>query len=283
MTRGVVMTAMNNERVDYGKLATISARLVQLNLGCPVTLITDSYTRDNLPDRTLFDHVIIQEDEAPENRRCYRDTRYYQVTTNFRNSGRASAYDLSPYDETILLDADYLTFSPSLNVVWGNVEDLLISRKAIRLNHEQLSMEEQRLSPEGIDMYWATVIYFRKSEVAHQVFDAVSFIRENWEFYSTLLQLKSDMFRNDFAFSLALHLIGGRTGVEWPRLPMPIMTALDFDQLYKVVSPVSATFFVNDLTETWKFSATTIKGVDVHCMNKFSILNNYDAIMETLA
>jgi len=42
MSKGVLIYALNNEQIDYAKLALNAARQVKQHLGMPVALVTDS-------------------------------------------------------------------------------------------------------------------------------------------------------------------------------------------------------------------------------------------------
>lgn len=285
------MFGLNNGQVDYLQLALISAKFAKKNLGkeTSIALITDENTlkdADMSEVSSLFDHIIkLDVQEKFQNTRQYKDTRYYTVQAKFRNETRSSVYDLSPYDETVLLDSDYLICSDMINQVWGTCEDVLINRDALGLMHEPLHGDEYRLNSFGIRMYWATLIYFRKSQKAEQLFKLVEHIKENWDFYKLTYDFPGSLFRNDYAFSIAIHILNG--GVDdaenFAAFPNPkILTALDTDQLYTVNSHNDLILFANDRKENWKFLATRVKGVDVHCMNKFSILNNADRIKEAL-
>lgn len=291
MSRGLVFFGINNSRVNYLRLAIIAARFARKNLGnkTSLCLISDKDTLQSAsePLGNYFDDIVeTVSTDTFENTRLYKDTRYYSFSDKFRNELRSSAYDLSPYDETILIDCDYLICSDVLNHVWGCEEDVLINRDALSLSHEPLDGDEYRLNSFGIRMYWATLIYFKKSEKAKQLFNLVEHIKENWEFYKLIYDFPGSMFRNDYAFSIAIHIMNGSIDdtENFPSFPnSKIFTALDTDQLLRVNGQNDLTLFINNKNENWKFTATRIKGIDVHCMNKLSILNNADEIMEILS
>lgn len=292
MSRGIVLFALNNERVDYIKLAVICAGFIRKNMpGNPICIITDEaskwsyeYIGKSLSD--VFDDIrIIDAHQQFTNRRTYRDTKYYNVDSTFRNETRSSVYSLSPYDETLLIDTDYLVCNDVLNSVWGSKEDVLINRDAVSLLHAPMGGKEFRLNPFGIRMYWATVIYFRKSKKAKLLFDLVDFIKENWSYYSMLYETPGTLFRNDYAFAIAIHILNGfdESGDFTKPLPIPsILTASDLDQFYQIDSHTRLRFFANDPDQKWKFYSTSLDSVNVHCMNKLSLLNHFDDIMEKL-
>jgi hypothetical protein len=295
MSRGVVIFGVNNAKVDYIRLAIMCAGFVKKNMDVEyICLITDKHsqeyyegTGDSLSN--YFTHVrLIPEghEDRFENRRAYRDTRYYHVDALFRNETRSMVYDLTPFDETLLLDCDFLVGNNVLDCVWGNDEEVMINKDAVNLLGEPLAGPEFRLNPFGIKMYWATVIYFRKSEKAALLFNLVEHVKENWEFYKMLYEVPGHLYRNDYAFSIAIHILNGFVESDDVIAPLPdpvILTSLDTDQLFKVRSPTDISIFVNDPKETWKFYVSRLKGLNVHCMNKLSLLNNIDDILEAIA
>lgn len=291
MSRGVVLYAVNNERINYIWLAVLAAKFVYKNMpNTKVSLITDQMsfdteTRFKLND--IFDQVIISNSEqsAFTNTRVYRDTAYHSVAAKFKNENRVNAYELSPYDETLLIDVDYFICNNALSHVWGSDEDIMINKHATDLFHEQIAGNEKRINPLGIPMYWATVIYFRKSHAAETMFKLADVIKQNWDYFADLYGLPGNLFRNDYAFSIAVHMLNGFDEIDTIIPPLPlntIMTVKDADQLYKMNSPTSLTFFANDAENSWKFYVSRLNGINVHCMNKISILNNLDDMLEML-
>jgi hypothetical protein len=286
------MFAHDNARVNYLKLALINAILIKKNMGCDVAIITDSAALERsfyLENKHVFDQyvdqLIVAELEAGrENRRVYRDTSAFSFTDNFLNQNRLSALDLSPFDETLLLDVDYLMLSSTLSGVWGSAENILINKDAVGLDHLPLDGPEHRLNPYGIRMYWATAIYFRKSEAARLLFELVKHIQEHWDFYQQRYEFSGAIFRNDFAFAIAIHILSGFNENAGPKpLPDPtILTAIDKDQFVELLNCQEAKLLANDRKESQRFLATKIKNVNVHCMNKLSLLRNADHILEAL-
>jgi hypothetical protein len=294
MSRGIVLFGVNNSKVDYVQLAVMAAAFIRKNMpGIPIALITDEDSRNSQLGKHKWkldniDRVILlpKTEQRFENSRVYRDTKYHGVESTFKNETRSSVYSLSPFDETLLIDVDYLVCNGALNAVWGNDEEVMINRDATSLLHTPMQGHEFRLNLFGIRMYWATVIYFRKGDKAKLLFDLVDFIKENWQYYVMLYEIPGTLFRNDYAFSIAIHILNGFVDGNDSVSPLPIpsiLTSLDTDQFFAIHSPTDLSLFANDPAETWKFYVTRLSGVNVHCMNKLSLLNNMDAIMETLS
>lgn len=299
-TRGILLFAENNDRINYLKLAILSALCVKNNLGkdTKVSVVTNHFSLAWLDNETkefvenLFDKIIISEDPGfdgevmrPANMRVYRDTQYYSVTSQFLNHSRSNAYSLTPYDETLLVDVDYFILNDQLNSVWGCNEDFLINKSAKSLLHEELTGPEFRLNPFGIRMYWATLIYFKKTEKAKLVFDLVEHVKDAWNYYKHVYDFPGDLYRNDFAFSIALHMLNGFSSDDdfVKSFPDPsILTAIDTDQFIDFDDKQTARLFANDPVVRHNFYVSKIKEVNFHCLNKISILNKYSQLLEKL-
>lgn len=294
MSRGILFFASNNTSVNYLKIALANAYMCKRYLGedTKITVVTSTTSLEANSDliaeiESVFDKIVVDDATTGcDNLRRYSNTQYYSVKDRFINGNRNSAYDLSPYDETILLDVDFLIQDSTLNFVWGSDEELMINDVAIGLDHKQLAGEERRLNPAGIKMVWATVVYFKKSPSNKLLFGLIGDIKTRWTYYQLLYGFTGSLYRNDFAFSIALHTLGGLIDdTQVSCLPTPyILTSTDRDQLYKVEEG-AVTIFHNDISyETFnhdhEFYITKIKGQSIHVMNKLSLLACLDTLLE---
>ena len=65
--------------------------------------------------------------------------------------------------------------------------------------------EMKYVSDTGIEMCWATVFYFKKTERTRILFDLINHIKNEWEFYrSQISAILASNYRNDFAFAIAI-------------------------------------------------------------------------------
>lgn len=287
---GFLMFAQNNTTINYLKIALTNALLIKKHLNKPVSVVTDTVSlswAENVALEELiyntFDEVIIKDvDNSFINSRQYRDTIYHEVIDNFNNSARASAYNLSPYEETILIDADYLVFDNTLNNVWGCSEDFLINKDAIDLNWNLLDGDEYRLHDTGIRMYWATCVYFKKCERANLLFDMVEHIRNYWSYYQLVYDFPGTLFRNDFAFAIAIHTLSGFIeNDDFKSLPTSkLLTVLDSDQVFKYLGDDAVLIFVHNKIENWKFEIVKIQKMSIHFLNKISLMPLLDSIIK---
>lgn len=279
MSCGVLMYAHNNTEIDYIRIACANALLVKYNLKVPVTLVTDKWTLEwgikslgNDFINLCFEQIIIvNQDRHFTNKRTYSDASTSK-TLQFYNCNHWEAFYLSPYDETLFIDADYLIMSSALANCWGNESDFLINSKIFDLGNVR-DPYSRSIDDFGIKMYWATVIYFKKTEYSKFIFDTVKHIQENYAYYKHLYYFANGMYRNDHAFSIAIHMINGFTNNNTSVNELPITGLLmswDTHDIYKVND-------INDITlyaekpEKGQYLLVRLKGQDVHIMNKWAI------------
>ena len=281
-SRGILMFAHNNEEIDYFKLAVINSLLIQRHLGVKnITVVTDQFSLDyansslgeELVNSAISNIIVVEKDInfKRKNIRTFKDTSHSAKPLPFYNVNRCDAYDLSPYDETILLDVDYLIFSDVLNQCWGHNNELMMNWKWQDVMSERVFDEFNFLHSAGIPMYWATVVYFKKTEYAKTFFNFVKHIRNNTDFYKDLYKWKGNLFRNDYAFSIAAHMIGGFINKTVPQLPTTLYKTFDTDNIHKVVNDNTLLMYVEKPRSPGDFILTKWSGIDLHIMNKWAI------------
>jgi len=279
MSRGVVIHAYNNEQIDYALIALCNALLIRDHLQVPICLISDRGSlgwlrqqHGDIVDR-VFDQIMYDDRSAIHGERRFSDTPSTSHMLPWYNTTRPDTYDLSPYTETLLIDADYLILDDTLNKVWGSRHEVMINRDIVSLNHGPTPTCERWLEETGIQLCWATCIYFRKSASAAMLFDLVKHVRQHYPYYSMIYGFPAKLYRNDYAFSIAVHMMSGFTRCDdIATLPSPVLlTSFDCDELIDVASNNDLVFLMNDRIDRWRFTLTRTKGVSVHVMNKFAI------------
>jgi hypothetical protein len=199
MTTGALIFAFNNEKTDYVALAAWSAANIHRHLEIPVAVVTDN---KHHPELAAFDQVIFAEPSAGGTRN-FED---YQATVTWHNAGRPDAYNLTPWDNTLLLDADYIVASDQLRHTCTNGRDLqAYSRSTDVCNNQNL---DQFGNP-PMNMFWATVVQFRKCTRAQYVFDCMNMIKQNWQHYRDIYHIHSSTYRNDYSLSIAINIVNG--------------------------------------------------------------------------
>lgn len=182
MSRGVLLYASKDR---YWQMAICTCLMVHKQLKVPVTLITESGHSKAHP----FDTVI--------------------TIPKVGRPARLLAYQLTPYDETLLLDVDYMILNDSFKHVWGSREELLVNHKIRYLNGDEAVPADRYMAHNTTRLYWMTAMYFRKTPYVEKVFQLMRHVKEHWEYYRFLYGFGGRDYRNDFALSIALHTLEG--------------------------------------------------------------------------
>ena len=285
MSKGVIIFAHNNRQIDYIRMSILAAKLANKNLQVPVSLVTDPSTIDWMKESNIekkvtqtFDKIIItQRPDDTSNIKNYNDGKD-TVHAPFTNGNRCSVWDLTPYDRTLMIDSDYLTLTDILSTYWEVDSDLLISGNYNDIQgHERVGYLDTHISETGIEMLWATTVMFTKNETTKIFFDLVSHVKEKYKMYSDIYRFNPIIFRNDIAFSIAKHIMNGYQKIDESNLP-DIFSTADTDVLVDV-SKERLKFLIAQ-NNSDDYVATSVRNKDVHVMNKFSIMRNYDNLME---
>ena len=286
MTKGILIFAHNNRDIDYALMSIISAGLARKHLNAPATLVTDASTKAWMVEsdiynkaQEIFENIIEVEKPVTDNKRVLHDGDL-QKTVPFTNANRANAWELTPYDRTLLLDSDFLIFSDRLNDYWDLEDDVLIAESMNDMVGEsRKGYHDCYVSDTGVHLYWATTVMFTKNETSKMFFDTVNFVKENYQYYGDLFRFNTQQYRNDISFSVAKHILSGFEKAEGG-LP-PVLTTIGQDILHSVDENGKLTFLINHMLDG-KFCATSIKNTDIHVMNKQSLVRNADALMRLL-
>jgi hypothetical protein len=287
MTRGALIFAHNSREVDYSMLAMISGGLAKKYLDIPVSLVTDKYTLEWTKEAgtyndlvKIFDQIIEVEKPQPLNNRKLHDGIEYQAVP-FINTNRSSAWHLTPYENTLLLDSDFLIFSDRLNQFWDLDEAVLISPAMNDIYDEKrIGYHDRYVSDTGPNLFWATTVMFKKNQESKLFFDTVDYIKENYQYYSELFGFMPWQYRNDISFSVAKHILGGFETDRKSTLP-EILTVQDKDILYDVSETGKLTFMITAGLDK-NYCLASMQGLDVHIMNKQSIVRNKDNLLKLI-
>jgi hypothetical protein len=273
MTHGAVIFAQNNAQVDYIKIAIFSAKQVIKHLGIPVTLVTDNpdWLNNTYPnDVEIFDRVIVTSSHQSQTKKFY-DGSLSSKKFEWKNFTRSQVYELSPYDKTLVIDSDYIINSSILKSALDSDYDFQIYRNSFDLAGWRDVESFTNLNQYSIPFYWATVFVFEKTPVTESFFTLVNHIKENWEFYRILHSIDNQVFRNDFAFSIAIHIMNGNTDRTFAtKLPGTMSYVLDRDFLVSMKDD-KMQFLVEKQTHHGEYTLVKTTGIDVHVMNKYSL------------
>ena len=262
VSRGALVFAFNTSAVDYVSIADQSSRLIKHNLNLPVTIVTD---HDSNP-KFDYDNIIRLTPDAGQVN--YRGAINNQ-TVAWRNFGRYLAYELSPYDETILLDTDYLVLDDSLSTLFKTDFDY----KLMHHNVSTAGTDNNVMGTISLPFVWATVVLFRKSQRSRMLFDLVGRIQRNYDYYRALYNITTQRFRNDYAFAIANIILSGYSLNQSNSIPWSMLS------IYHEIEKIShiGSFLKIDHTMlpdgTWPLT-TVMPQQNIHILDKNYLLTN---------
>ena len=209
--RGVILFAFNSPEVNYVGIADNAARLIEKYLNLPVTLVTD----DVAAPKFEYDKVHVLSSKDGNFR---SDLTGAQV--QWKNFDRYTAYEFSPYEETILLDSDYLVLDDSLLKLF----ETDFEYKIMHHNRDTNGPSNEEMGATSLPFVWATVVLFRKTAKAEALFNMVERVQRNYPYYCKLYNIGGRSYRNDYAFAIANNVISGYNLNEDQGIPWTMLT-----------------------------------------------------------
>lgn len=276
MSNGALIFAHNNSSIDYVKLAVFAAQRVKQYLDIPVSLVTENskWLSENYHEHP-FDRIISIQPE-PAGQKVFYDGTMASKKLEWKNLSRNQAYDLTPYDKTLVLDSDYILNSSILKSAFKTDSIFQLYKDSVDLAEWRDTSDVTRINTYSIPFYWATVFVFEKNNITQAFFDLVSYIKQNWLYFRVLYGIEAEMFRNDFAFSIAIHIMNGKVNGEFATLlPGKMFYAQDKDLLLEIKND-KMKFLVEKKDHLGEYIAAKTQGVDVHVMNKLSLTRVID-------
>jgi hypothetical protein len=244
MKKGVLLFCFDTVDRKYHRILERCVHLIKKNLKLEITVITNFDTYKNLKPLGFINYKFIEPETG--------NTKNGQ---EWKNVDRHMAYELSPYDVTLVLDIDYFPFSDNLKQFLNTKYDFLISKNAFDLTGRN-SFDVRRFSM--IDMVWATVFVFKKSKKAKRIFDMIKYVKSYYPYFLDLYRIRDRRFRNDYAFAIALEQANGFISYE----TMPIQLA--------TLPPDCKIAKFTDTGLAWQFNdqVNYTEDQDVHVLNK---------------
>lgn len=274
MSKGLLVFAYNNQSVNYIKQAAFLAKRAKKYLDLPLSIVTDDLDSANQWAH-LFDKIIFHPSSAITTK-SYNNGSMYKQKLVFRNDTRPHAYDLSPYEQTVLLDTDYIIADDNLQNCFDGPNEFMIYKDAYDLAGFRDYNEFKHISDTGVDFYWATCVYFRKNETNKIFFNLVKHIQIYWTHYRQVYRLETPVYRNDHVFSIAIHIMNGfKKGNFSAKMPGKLFYTTDRDILHEIKDDE---FIILLEKENYlgQYTLANFKGISLHVMNKFSLAEAID-------
>ena len=274
MTKGILVFAYNNRSVDYVKQAVFLAKRARQYLNLPTSIVTEdiSYAGQWKDD---FDEIIYCKSSAIT-AKTYNDGTMAKQKLVFKNDTRPRAYDLTPYEQTILLDSDYVIADDVLKNCFDGPNEFMVYKDAYDLAGFRDYAEFKHISDVGVDFYWATCVYFKKSETNQIFFNLLKHIQEKWTHYRQIYRLETPVYRNDHVFSIAIHIMNNfAQGNFAKKMPGTLYYITDKDILHKLNNDEFVLLLEKE-KYLGQYTLANFKGKSLHVMNKFSLMENID-------
>ena len=244
MTKGILLFCFNTPDTEYHKILEKCVELCNKNLKLEITVITNYETFKKLKPLGFINYKFVEPELG--NSRNGKE---------WRNVDRHLAYELSPYDTTLVMDIDYFPFTDNLRQFLDTKYDFLVSKDAYDLTNRK-SFDQRRWSM--IDMVWATVFIFRKGPKAKRIFDMIKYVKQYHHYFNDLYRVYGKNFRNDYVFAMALEQANGF--ILYDTLPIQLPTLPPDSKIVKFTDKGIAWQYKDEIMYT--------ENQDVHVLNK---------------
>lgn len=262
--KGALLFAFNNDQIDYFAQAKWCADRLVRHLDIPVTIITDT-------DR-ICNHNTIRVERESGGSRIFNPSINDQGA-DWYNAARYRSYELSPYDQTLVIDTDYVVCSDQLKMLFESDRDLFVCRDVIDPTNRNDFSAYRDISKNSIHHWWATVVYFKKNKSVEDFFNHYRMVRKNYGHFADLYQFRKWPFRNDYAISISINTMYGHVSHDLPALPWP-MVNINNDVDIKQIDDDS--FELSFDNRNKKRSRISLANIDFHFMNKRSLARLYE-------
>jgi hypothetical protein len=176
MSKGYLIFAQNNDSTDYVRQAyalALSIKHTQPNINS-VTLCTLDKVNDKY--KKVFDHIleIPGKDDAQD--------------SGWKVENRWKALKMSPYEETVVLDADML-FTRNVELWWKNLSNYDISFTGNVIDYRKNVVTDdfyrKTFVKNELPNIYSAFYYFKKTQATADFFKMFQIVAHNWgEFYS---------------------------------------------------------------------------------------------------
>ena len=154
MTKGFLIFAQNNNTTDYIRQAEFLKSSIEKHCKVNNVKIVSEFDNDLAKDST------------------------------WKIENRWKSYELSPYDETIVLDADMLCTS-NIDYLWNCNEDVSFTTQVLTYRNQLVTSNYYRKTfvSNNLPNIYSALYYFKKTQAAKEFFNLFELICNNWEIF----------------------------------------------------------------------------------------------------
>lgn len=243
MSEGCIILANDTAEFSYSRLAEVAATKVKQHLNLPCEIISQDSVRDN-----------------------HRVLRDMNGKLSWKNLNRTKIYDLTPFDRTLVIDADYFIASDALAPHIAADFDFAM----VKDMHDPATGNSftPMMGHSKIQQLWATVMIFNKSNAAAKIFAMAQHVLDHYVYYSKLYGFYAAPLRNDYAFTIACHLMGGYGHGDFS---LQNYRMFNCDLHTEILEITDNSVLIAHENTTGKRSVQRLKNVDIHLQHKKSL------------
>ena len=204
MTRGYLILAQNSLGNDYVRMAyalALSIKNTQSteNNVCLATDVPLSELDSNV--KAVFDKIV----PIP-----WSD---HAAKSKWKIENKWKYYHMTPYDETIVLDAD-MVFPADISHWWDILthQEMWITDKPQTFKGEIINSTKYRQSfvTNNLPNVYTAFMYFKKTDMTTELFRLVEIIFADWErfYYNYMDETRPKHLSGDVAYALAIKILG---------------------------------------------------------------------------
>ena len=219
MSKGYLILAQDSSKVklDYHRMAYALALSIK-NTQSKVTNVCLA-TDKNIPllsskYHNVFDDIV----EIP-----WGD---HAKDVTWKIDNKWKYYHMTPYDETVILDADMI-FTSDISDWWDilQTKDVCATTQVKTFRNEIITDDSYRktFTSNNLPNVYTAFMYFKKTELAAELFKLTEIIFNNWErfFYDYLNETRPKHLSGDVAYALAMKILGIEDECSLSNLDIP--------------------------------------------------------------
>lgn len=201
MTKGYLILAQNSGEDNYVRMAyalALSIKATQSEVNQVAIAVTEPFDDKY---KKAFDHII----DVP-----WLD---HAANSNWKIENKWKYYYMTPFDETVVLDADML-FPRDISSWWDilSEKEIWITDKPRTFKGEIITSTKYRTTfvSNNLPNVYTAFMYFKKTSLTAELFKLVEIIFQNWErfYYEYMDETRPRNLSGDVAYALAIKILG---------------------------------------------------------------------------
>jgi hypothetical protein len=168
------------------------------------------------------------------------------------------------------MDTDYMVNSNKTLDIFKYYDDFCCHDTTSYLM--QPGLPQEVLSAYSFQTMWATVVAFKKSKRAKQIFECLEMVQKNYDHYCNIHSFVGGVYRNDYALTLALRIVNGHIDVKRDIIPWNLVHVGKNTSIYRnnddEFNSEYTVMFDHWQRGKIRKEYITIKDMDFHVMNK---------------